>query len=635
MSKKKLLTQAVSSGGESVNVADVFSTYLYKGNGSTQTITNGIDLTEHGGMVWTKSRTSATQHAVSDTERGIPSTIFPSITNQESTSTGYFTSFNSDGWSMGGNTETNVANEDFVSWTFRKAPRFFDVVKYTGNGVAGREIAHELGCDVGMLIVKAISGSDSWFVQHTAIGGTNRISLNSTSPASPAGLWNNTSFTDTVFTLGGDNWGVNNIGVEYIAYIYAHDPLGENGDDGMIACGSFVTDSNGNGPLQNLGWEPQFVIQKVSSSGSGGWYMTDSIRGMSKTGTQLLRANSSAAEGAENTEFVSLSATGFTPVNNIMPANKTCVYIAIRAPMMVEPESADEVFSVQNGDGSSNPAYTSGFVVDMAFWRPTSADNTKISSRLTSERVLETNGKAVEVSDPSFVFDYMYGWLSSTRGANDISYMWKRAKGYFDVVCYEGDGQAGKTVNHSLGVVPEIIWVKARDDSNSFWCVYNKTVGNSSALVLNENYPPIDGGTPVSFWNSTTPTESLFTLGTYPNLNTNNKNYITYLFATLSGISKVFSYTGDGASQTIDCGFSAGARFVLIKRTDSGGDWHIWDSLRGIVAGNDPHLSLNTTAAQVTTDDSIDPHASGFIVNQVSATNINVNAATYIGYAIA
>ena len=73
----------------------------------------------------------------------------------------------------------------------------------------------------------------------------------------------------------------------------------------------------------------------------------------------------------------------------------------------------------------------------------------------------------------------------------------------------------------------------------------------------------------------------------------------------------------------------------MIKRTDATGDWYVWDSARGITSGNDPHLSINTTTLEVTTDDSIDPDSSGFIVNQISATNINVNLATYIFLAIA
>jgi hypothetical protein len=100
-------------------------------------------------------------------------------------------------------------------------------------------------------------------------------------------------------------------------------------------------------------------------------------------------------------------------------------------------------------------------------------------------------------------------------------------------------------------------------------------------------------------------------------------------------VSKVGSYTGNGSSQTVNCSFSSGARFVMIKRTDSTGNWYVWDTTRGIVAGNDPHLSFNSMAVEVTTDDTIDPNSSGFVVNQVAATNVNVSAATYIYLAIA
>ena len=117
--------------------------------------------------------------------------------------------------------------------------------------------------------------------------------------------------------------------------------------------------------------------------------------------------------------------------------------------------------------------------------------------------------------------------------------------------------------------------------------------------------------------------------------NASAATYVAYLFATLAGISKVGSYTGNGSSLTINCGFTTGARFILIKRTDSTGDWYMWDTVRGIIAGNDPHLSLNTTAAEVTSDDSIDPDTSGFIVNQLAATNVNVTSATYIFLAYA
>jgi hypothetical protein len=209
--------------------------------------------------------------------------------------------------------------------------------------------------------------------------------------------------------------------------------------------------------------------------------------------------------------------------------------------------------------------------------------------------------------------------------------MWKRAPGFFDAVAYTGDGVAGRTVSHNLGVAPEMMWVKRRS-SSALWAVYNKDLGNTKYIQLQSNAA---AGTLSVFWNNTSPTSMDFTVGTYTAVNGNADTFIAYLFATLAGVSKVGSYTGNGSSQTIDCGFTSGARFILIKRTDSTGDWYIWDTERGIVAGNDPHLSLNTTAAEVTSDDSIDPDNSGFIVNQVAATNINVSSASYIFYAIA
>jgi hypothetical protein len=111
--------------------------------------------------------------------------------------------------------------------------------------------------------------------------------------------------------------------------------------------------------------------------------------------------------------------------------------------------------------------------------------------------------------------------------------------------------------------------------------------------------------------------------------------YVAYLFASAPGVSKVGSYTGNGSSQTINCGFTAGARFFLVKRTSATGDWWVWDSARGITAPADPALALNNAAVEVTSTDSVDPTGVGIIVNQDATTNINVNGATYIFLAIA
>jgi len=167
------------------------------------------------------------------------------------------------------------------------------------------------------------------------------------------------------------------------------------------------------------------------------------------------------------------------------------------------------------------------------------------------------------------------------------------------------------------------------------WDLFNIGVDYNSPESLTGNTSSGTTNYGTLMWDSSTPTTTQFPVGTYTGTNNSGQTYVAYLFATCPGVSKVGSYTGNGSSQTIACGFTAGSRFVMIKRTDSTGDWYVWDSARGIVAGNDPHLSLNTSAAQVTTDDSVDTDNSGFIVNQDAATNINVTSATYIFLAIA
>jgi hypothetical protein len=119
-------------------------------------------------------------------------------------------------------------------------------------------------------------------------------------------------------------------------------------------------------------------------------------------------------------------------------------------------------------------------------------------------------------------------------------------------------------------------------------------------------------------------------------INGSGQTYIvSYLFATLAGVSKVGSYTGTGTTLSIDCGFTAGARFVLIKRTDSTGDWYVWDTTRGIIAGNDPYLMLNSTAAEVTNTDYIDPLSSGFQISSTAPAAINASGGSFIFLAIA
>jgi hypothetical protein len=198
------------------------------------------------------------------------------------------------------------------------------------------------------------------------------------------------------------------------------------------------------------------------------------------------------------------------------------------------------------------------------------------------------------------------------------------------VVCYTGTGSA-TTVSHNLGVAPELMIVKRRNSAED-WPVLQTNIPTQA--TLNGTF---SGDPPNSsyFGNGTSyvaPTSTVFSVGTNSAVNASGGTYVAYLFASLSGVSKIGTYTGNGSSVTVTTNFQP--RFILVKRTDSTGDWIVSDSARGLVAGNDPYLELNTTDAEVTNEDWVDISSTSFTVNQTT-NNANVNTGTYIYLCIA
>jgi len=358
------------------------------------------------------------------------------------------------------------------------------------------------------------------------------------------------------------------------------------------------------------------------------------MRGFTADGAiSALYPNTSGAESA-GSGYEKLTSTGFVLQNYTNGHNY--VYMAIRRGTKV-PESATEVFAVSDRKNEI-PSFPSGFPVDFLIGPRTinGADNNEVKTRLTSGGYLRTNTTGAEtVSSQVANFAHNDGFFNfDGANANQYAWMWKRAPGFFDVVAYTGTNVAGLTINHNLGVVPEMIWVKNRSASE-YWAVYHKDLNGGTNpshyfLKLNDTNAETDYN---EIWNDTEPTDTQFTVGQQGVVNGFEKNQIAYLFASLPGISKVGSYTGNGSTLNIDCGFTSGARFVLIKAVSTSGSWYVLDTARGIVAGNDPVLSLNTTDAEEAYDDLIDPYSAGFTLNGVGM--VNANTVDYIFYAIA
>jgi hypothetical protein len=646
--------QATKAGNWPTNgpffIEDLFSTWLYTGNGSTQTINNGIDLAGKGGLVWQKARNTTWSNALFDTNRGVASRLVSDSTIAASNTTNGVTAFNSNGFSMGANAFSNNAGDTYASWTFRKQPKFFDVVTWTGNGVDERVIPHSLGSDVGAIIIKRTDTTSNWQFVINAAGSIRVLRLNTTEAAYPttANMLDNgyasiNGFytpSNTGFALingSTDFTQVNASGGTYVAYLFAHNAggFGLSGSDNVISCGSYTTNSSAEANI-TLGYEPQWLLVKQASGSGGPWYLLDTMRGWSMTADSELFANTSAAEtvGAGN---IHPTATGFYDPGMIA-GSATVIYIAIRRGPMKTPTTGTSVFSpvTQTAAGT----VTTGFPVDLAISGSRTVTGSKLSldrlrgSSTNSYASLFTNSTGAEGTGTGsgFGFDNNTGYVDAFWSSSSMAYWnFRRAPGFFDEVCYTGTGVA-RTVAHNLAAVPEMMIVKSRNNSPREWGVQIYFLGGDKRLFLNQN---VSSATNTLLWNSTLPSSSVFTVGTAATTNESGFNYVAYLFASCPGVSKVGSYTGTGTTQTINCGFTGGARFVLIKRTDSTGDWYVWDTARGMIPANDPYLLLNSTAAEVTGTDFVDTTAVGFEITSTAPAAINASGGTFIYLAIA
>ena len=648
-------------------------------SGAGVTSVNNGDFTAvegKGGLVWLKNRASGgsfTNNVIVDSTRtnssGYHNNLYSNLTDAQYdpgalSNQASVTGFNSNGFSLGGNANTNYNGGTYASWTFRKQPGFFDVVTWTGDDVQGRSISHNLGQVPGCIIVKITSGtSDNWVVYHRSTGAGKFLKLNATDAQLTSNAVFPTTPTDSVFYVGNDS-AVNWSGGTYVAYLFAHDDqsFGTDSDESIIKCGSFTATQGVN---VELGFEPQWIMVKSSTSATD-WYMFDNMRGWGAdqgSNDQWIYANASNAE-VSNTNSLGFHATGFTAFNG---GAQTYIYVAIRRPHKPASEfAATDLFDdfkykdntlvqTDNPIQLTSDRQTGGPAVLTDMWwhalRGTTYPAGKSNSFFINSRLqgagkgMITNGTNAEpAGDASEMrgYDRMTGvevgpngtfyYYSTAAGNRDhISYYFRRAPGFFDVVAYTGDGTSSHAISHNLGVTPELMIVKRRNASASWYVWESSFAGTNDFIFLNFS----NAKTSASTIFPSDPTSSAFTVGSSVGINNSSDTFIAYLFATVPGISKVGSYSGTGSNVDVDCGFTSGARFVLVKRTDSTGDWYVWDSARGIVAGNDGYLLLNSNAAEVTSTDYIDPLSSGFTITSTAPAALNASGGTYIFLAIA
>ena len=214
------------------------------------------------------------------------------------------------------------------------------------------------------------------------------------------------------------------------------------------------------------------------------------------------------------------------------------------------------------------------------------------------------------------------GTITSTVSANTTA--------GFSIVSYTGNATSGATIGHGLGAVPKMIITKNRDQSSGSqdWCVYHVGMGGTKAMFLNLTNSP---DTNAKYFNDTTPTSSVFTVGNNLGTNGSGDNMIAYCFAEKTGFSKIGSYTGNGSSDGtfVYTGFKP--TFVLTKGNSSGENWFIHDGARNPSNPTNKYLRPNLNNAEGSYDH-LDLLSNGF--KSISAGSTNGNNVEQIYLAI-
>jgi len=224
------------------------------------------------------------------------------------------------------------------------------------------------------------------------------------------------------------------------------------------------------------------------------------------------------------------------------------------------------------------------------------------------------------------------GSSSSNTNGTITSTVSVNASAGFSVVTYTGTG-ANATVGHGLGVAPSMVIAKSRTSGTAAWLVYHSSLGNGQALYLAATSSAASSGL---FWNSTSPTSTVFSIGTSSDINVNTQTYVAYCWTPIAGFSAFGIYTGNNSTSGPFVYLGFRPKFVLIKSTSIAIPWVIFDSVRSTynVVGN--ILFPNASSVEDTAYPEINFLSNGFSITANDANSyINSAISNYIYMAFA
>ena len=608
---KYLYWAIAATAAETPVLASSFNIETYIGTGSSQSIT-GLGFQPN--FVWLKSRSFSDNHYLQDSVRGATRRIHSNLTvAEQSPDATRFTSLDSDGFTLGGDASVNGNNETFVGWGWKAGdlePTIntngsltsfvsandnagFSIVSYTGDGNSARTVGHGLSAKCDLVIIKGRDSADKWPVQLPQIGDNARMVLEGT-----AGKTDDSTTAQagnaTVFGIGGDN-AVNKSGDRFIAYCFRN-------VTGYQKIGTFTGDGNNDRTI-TTGFKPDFVLIK-STVGNDNWRLYDTRRGVDEGG--YLEPNRTDGDDTSNAPNLLMTSSGFTITSGGVSAGNNAngnlyFYWAIAKNVPSNTTLANSFKTVTyTGNGGTQSITGVGFKPDLVWMKQRSGtqdqmwyDNNRGAGHYISSNNANAQGYA-NSTVTSFDSDGFSVGSSNSENQNSqtfVAWCWKAGNTWesningtqpslvnantangFSIVKWKTNGSSSQTVGHGLSSTPELVIYK-RLDSAQDWFVETNAIDGSydyanlntdAAFTLNES----------GAW-STRATSTTITNFT----SNNNFQYVAYCFHSVSGYSKIGTYTGTGSSGNAqNIGFQPD--FVMIKAVDFQYNWNIYDGQR-------------------------------------------------------
>ena len=430
----KLLKSAAGAGG--LTPSENFTTVTYTGNSGTQAIT-GVGFKPD--WVWIKERDDgAENHNLTDSTRGTNKILNSNNTVAEITSTSRITSFDTDGFTLGSNNETNDNGVKYVAWCWKagggttssdgegsitstvqaNTNAGFSIVKYVGNVTAGATVGHGLGAVPKLIILKNMDRAGyGWLVYHGALGATRAAAMNNTDAFyTGTNYFNDTNPTSTVFSLGSDTFG-NYSGDDYIAYCFAE-------ISGFSKFGSYAGNGSENGPIVETGFEVGYLMIKRVDSGDN-WYIVDNARSTSNPRQAALFANLDDAEYATYGAKADFLSNGFQIVstdNSTNASGGNFVYMAFATDPDTQAPTLADSFSVETytGTGGSRSVTGVGFKPDLIWMkrRNTAQEHALVDAVRGVQKHLNSDLNAAESTETNGVSSFDSDGF--TVGANGL-----------------------------------------------------------------------------------------------------------------------------------------------------------------------------------------------------------------------